>query len=241
MDRVKKLELHKKHCAGRNRTGKITVQGKGGGNYRNYKIIDFKGEIWGVPGIVKNFVYDRNRSAVLVFIMYNNGLRSYKIATEGLQLGQIIYSGLEVEAKLGNSLPLIAIPTGSIVCLIGGTLCRSAGTFRKLIKKDFDAGLGIIKLRSGIFKGVDLTAMATIGKVRNYEDSRKKKKAGSSRWVGKRPTVRGVAKNPVDHPHGGGNGKTSGGRPSVTPNRRCTKGAKTRTKPNSIRHQKFLK
>jgi large subunit ribosomal protein L2 len=235
---LKKLHCHKQRHAGRNNTGKITVQGQGGGNYRTYKIIDFKGLLWDELGMVKNIVYDRNRTALLNLIIYNNGLRSYKIATEGSYIGQIIQNGYSAPIEDGNSLPLISIPTGIPICLINGVLCRRAGTYRKIIKKDYKLGMAIIKLRSGIYKGVDLNAMATIGKISNGEHQNcVLGKAGMSRWLGIRPTVRGVAKNPVDHPHGGGNGKTSGGRPSVTPNRRCTKGAKTRRKRNTIRHQ----
>lgn len=234
---LKQLQSHKQQCAGRNNTGKITVQGKGGGNFRNYKIIDFRHNIWQV-GIVKSFVYDRNRSRLLALIVYNNGIRTYSIATEGLYLGQQIENGLDAPISVGNSLPLIAIPTGISICLIDGLLCRSAGTYATIIKKDFQLGLAIISLRSGIFKAVKLSAMATIGQVSNIDHKNQVLgKAGVSRWKGIRPSVRGVAKNPIDHPHGGGNGKTSGGRPSVTPNRRCTKGAKTRRHPNNIYHQ----
>ncbi len=233
-----KLRCHIKCAAGRNNTGKITVQGQGSGNFRNYKIIDFSRQLWNIPGIVKQFTYDPYRSALLALIVYNNGLISYQIATNGLYIGQQVESGYDVPITVGNSLPLIAIPCGIAISMIDGKLCRSAGTFRTIIKKDFDLGLAIISLRSGIFKGVRLYAMATIGQVSNIEHKNQiLGKAGVSRWKGIRPTVRGVAKNPVDHPHGGGNGKTSGGRPSVTPNRRCTKGAKTRKYSNNIYHQ----
>jgi|JI81BgreenRNA_FD_contig_121_247050_length_900_multi_4_in_0_out_0_1 large subunit ribosomal protein L2 len=234
---IKKLQYHIQNKRGRNNTGKITVQGQGGGNFRNYKIIDFKRQLWNQPGIVKSLIYDRNRSALLALIIYNNGLRSYQIATQGLYIGQKIESGLNRPIYNGNSLPLIAIPTGIPICLINGKLCRRAGSYRTIIKKDFKLGLRIISLRSGIFKRIPLNIMATIGQISNIDHKNQiYGKAGVSRWYNIRPTVRGVAKNPIDHPHGGGNGKTSGGRPSVTPYGRCTKGTKTRKRPHNIYH-----
>lgn len=243
---IRKLQKHFPTYAGRNFSGKIMINGRGGGNFKNYKIIDFRKLIWNVPALIKNFVYDPNRNALLAIVVYNNGIISYQIAVNGLKIGQQIISGPNVPILIGNSLPLYAIPTGIQICLIqtnptslkGAILCRSAGTFAIIMKKDFETGFATIALRSGIFKCVPLNCIATIGQISNIDYKNTfLGKAGVSRWQGKKPKVRGVAKNPVDHPHGGGQGKTSGGRPSVTPFGLCTKGKKTRKKPKNIFHQ----
>lgn len=243
---IKRLQYHIQQSAGRNHSGKITVQGQGGGNFHQYRIVDFHRSLFNIPAIVRDIVYDPSRTANLMLLSYNNGLISYQIAIEGIKIGQIIESGVNVPITIGNSLPLISIPTGVPISLIetvpghGASLCRSAGTFATIVKKDLQNGLVTISLKSGIFKSIPLQGIATIGQVANIDHKNQiLGKAGVSRWYNIRPTVRGVAKNPIDHPHGGGQGKTSGGRISVTPFGRLTKGKKTRAKnkANSISHQ----
>lgn len=231
--------------AGRNNQGCITVRGKGGGHSHVYRIIDFKRLLWDVPAIVQRIEYDPNRSAFLALVAYNNGLLSYQIATHGLLVGQVLLSGPNAPLHLGNALPIANIPIGTQICLIemlpkqGAVLCRSAGSSATIVKKNWSNfyGYALLQLNSGIFKYVSTLCMATIGQVSNLDHKNEiLGKAGVSRWKGRRPIVRGVAKNPVDHPHGGGQGKTSGGRPSVTPYGIPTKGFITRTKPFNFRH-----
>jgi len=220
---VRILQYHKQSAAGRNFSGKITVRGRGAGNFRNLKLVDFRRLIWNVPGIVRGFIYDPKRSAQLALISYNNGLICYQLAMEGMKKGDIIeckmpyLSGAENSLidnninnnnnninnthNVGSTYPLISIPTGIWISVIesqpgkGGILCRSAGAFATIIKKDFKLGLAILLMRSGIYKGVPLNGLATIGQVSNVEHKNQVLgKAGVSRWNGIRPTVRGVAK-----------------------------------------------
>jgi len=203
---------------GRNSDGRMTIRYVGGGHKRKYRVIDFKRDKDNVPGIVKSIEYDPNRSARIALIVYQDGEKRYIIAPNGLQLGQTIISGKEVAPDLGNSLPLGKIPLGSVVHNIelnpgkGGMLARSAGSYAQLTSRD--GKYAIIKLPSGESRMVLVTCRATIGTVSNADHGLiKSGKAGRNRWLGRRPRVRGVAMNPVDHPMGGGEGRASGGHP----------------------------
>eukprot|EP00003_Mantamonas_plastica_P020405 TRINITY_DN3294_c0_g1_i1.p1 TRINITY_DN3294_c0_g1~~TRINITY_DN3294_c0_g1_i1.p1 ORF type:complete len:275 (+),score=-145.02 TRINITY_DN3294_c0_g1_i1:208-1032(+) len=240
---VKKLTYGLPEKAGRNNSGKITVRRRGGRHKRLYRIIDFKRTLFNIPGQVQRIEYDPNRSAFIALILYKNGLLSYILAPNELKVGDIIVSGENVEIKPGNALPLQFIPIGTNIHNIelkpgkGGQLVRAAGTSAKLIKKGED-GYALIKLSSGELRLIHLKCMATIGILSNLDHKNQSiGKAGASRWRNKRPSVRGVAMNPIDHPHGGGEGKTSGGRPSVTPWGKPTKGKRTRF---NKRTQRFI-
>lgn len=218
---------------GRNNNGRITTRHKGGGHRQHYRVIDFKRNKDGVPGVVERLEYDPNRSANIALIKYIDGERRYIIAPKGVSAGTEILSGAEAPIKPGNSLKLLNIPVGSTVHCIelkpgkGAQLARSAGASVQLVARD--GQYATIRLRSGEMRKVLSECRATIGEVGNSEHSlRKLGKAGATRWRGVRPTVRGVAMNPVDHPHGGGEGRTSGGRHPVTPWGVPTKGHKTR-------------
>jgi large subunit ribosomal protein L2 len=237
--KIKKLTIGFKRSNGRNNQGKITVRHRGGGHKRLYRKISFN-RSKNIEGYVSKIIYDPNRSANIAYIKQNlekNELKEYFIlAPEGLKLNQYIKSSLDAELKIGNSLPLSEIPIGSLIHNISlkpkgkGQLIRSAGTSAQLIQK-VNNKYAKIRLRSGELKLILLSCFATLGTVSNINHKKIKiGKAGRSRWLNKRPVVRGVAKNPVDHPHGGGEGKTSGGRPSVTPQGRITKGQPTRKK-----------
>ncbi len=219
--------------AGRNSEGRITVRHRGGGHKKHYRIIDFKRNKEGVPGRVERLEYDPNRSANIALIVDRDGERRYIIAPKGLHAGDTVTSGAEAQIKPGNCLPLRNIPIGTVVHCVelkpgkGAQLARSAGTSVRLISRE--GMYAILRLRSGEMRKVLVDCRATIGVVSNSEHNlRSLGKAGASRWLGRRPTVRGVAMNPVDHPHGGGEGKTSGGRHPVTPWGMPTKGYKTR-------------
>lgn len=219
--------------AGRNSDGRITVRHRGGGHKRHYRIIDFKRNKEGVPGRVERLEYDPNRSAHIALIVDQDGERRYIIAPKDLHAGDTVISGSEAPIKPGNCLTLRNIPIGTVVHCVelkpgkGAQLARSAGTSVRLVSRE--GMYAILRLRSGEMRKVLVDCRATIGVVSNSEHSlRSLGKAGASRWLGRRPTVRGVAMNPVDHPHGGGEGKTSGGRHPVTPWGVPTKGYKTR-------------
>lgn len=219
---------------GRNNLGRLTSYRQGGGHKKKYRVISYIR--YNLPAsIVKRIEYDPNRSAYIALVedVKTHTLR-YIIAPIGLKIGQVISSGNDVDISVGNALPLRHIPVGTIVHNIellkckGGKLCRSAGTFASLLQKNED-GYAMLRLSSGEYRLVNLDCWATIGTVSNEDHkNRQLGKAGRARWLGKRPVVRGVAMNPVDHPHGGGQGKTSGGRPSVTPWGIPTKGYITR-------------
>jgi len=218
---------------GRNNNGRITVRHIGGGHKRMYRIIDFKRNKDGVPAKVESIQYDPNRSANIALLLYADGERRYIIAPQGLEVGAKVESGPQAAIVVGNALELKNIPVGTTVHNVeltpgkGGQLARSAGTSVQLISKD--GGYAVIRLRSGEMRKVQVTSRATIGEVGNSEHNLiSLGKAGASRHRGIRPTVRGVVMNPVDHPHGGGEGKTSGGRHPVTPWGIPTKGYKTR-------------
>lgn len=232
--KIKKLTKGFKRANGRNNQGKITVRHRGGGHKRLYRKINFN-RSQNIEGFVSKILYDPNRSAHIAYIK-NNVEENLILAPKGLEINQYIKSSSKAELKIGNALPLKDIPIGSLIHNISlypkskGKLIRSAGTSAQLIQK-INNKYAKIKLSSGEFKLILLSCYATIGIVSNINHYKKKLgKAGRSRWLNKRPHVRGVAKNPVDHPHGGGEGKTSGGRPSVTPQGKITKGKPTRKK-----------
>jgi large subunit ribosomal protein L2 len=218
---------------GRNATGRITVRFRGGGHKRRYRLIDFKRNKFDVPATVERLEYDPNRSAFIALVRYEDGQLSYILAPQRLAAGDQIVAGQKADIKPGNALPLKNIPVGTIVHNVemkagkGGQMARSAGTYVQLVGKD--QGYAQIRLSSGELRMVRGECMATIGAVSNPDQQNVNLgKAGRSRWLGRRPHVRGVAMNPVDHPHGGGEGRTSGGRHPVTPWGKPTKGKKTR-------------
>ncbi len=226
-----------KRKAGRNNQGKLTVRHHGGGHKRQYRIIDFKRNKDGIPGRVATIEYDPNRTANIALINYVDGEKKYIIAPKGLKVGSLIESGPKADIVVGNALPLENIPTGTVVHNIemkagkGGQLARAAGTEAQLLGKDKE-GYVTIRLCSGEVRMVRKECRATIGQVGNTDHENVKiGKAGRSRWMGIRPTVRGVVMNPNDHPHGGGEGKAPIGRKSpVTPWGKPTLGYKTRKK-----------
>ncbi|MDK3762928.1 50S ribosomal protein L2 [Staphylococcus pseudintermedius] len=220
--------------AGRNNQGKLTVRHHGGGHKRQYRVIDFKRNKDGIPGKVDSIQYDPNRSANIALIVYADGEKRYIIAPKGLELGQIIESGSEADIKVGNALPLKDIPVGSVIHNIelkpgrGGQLARSAGASAQVLGKE--GKYVLVRLRSGEVRMILSTCRATIGQVGNLQHELVNiGKAGKSRWLGKRPTVRGSVMNPNDHPHGGGEGRAPIGRPSpMSPWGKPTLGKKTR-------------
>ncbi|OEJ65385.1 50S ribosomal protein L2 [Magnetovibrio blakemorei] len=218
---------------GRNNTGRITARRIGGGHKRRYRIIDFKRNKFDVVGTVERLEYDPNRTAFIALIAYEDGERAYIIAPQRLTEGDQVVAGKSVDIKPGNALPLSSIPVGTIIHNVemkpgkGAQIARSAGTYVQLVGKD--QGYAQLRLASGELRLIRGECMATIGAVSNADQQNIKiGKAGRSRWLGKRPSVRGVAMNPVDHPHGGGEGRTSGGRHPVTPWGKPTKGKRTR-------------
>jgi large subunit ribosomal protein L2 len=232
-DPVKQLTVGLRKTGGRNNLGRITSRHIGGGHKKLYRLIDFKRNKFDVAGTVERIEYDPNRTAFIALIRYEDGQLSYILAPAKLKEGDQVMSGQNVEIKIGNALPLKNIPTGSVIHNIemkpgkGGQIARSAGASANLVGKD--SGYAQIKLSSGEIRLILLECFATIGELSNAD---KKNinigKAGRNRWLGNRPHVRGVAMNPIDHPHGGGEGKTSGGRHPVTPWGKPTKGKKTR-------------
>ncbi len=219
---------------GRNNKGRITTRHVGGGHKRRYRVIDFKRNKDGVPAVVERLEYDPNRTANIALIKYADGERRYILAPKGVAAGTPLMSGREAPIKAGNCLPLANIPVGSTVHAIelkpgrGAQVARSAGAAVQLVARE--GMYATLRLRSGEMRRVQSDCRATIGEVGNGEHAlRKLGKAGATRWRGVRPTVRGVAMNPVDHPHGGGEGRTSGGRHPVSPWGTPTKGYKTRS------------
>ena len=231
---VKQLTEGKSHSGGRNNHGRITVRFRGGGHKQSYRVVDFKRRKFNVPATVERLEYDPNRTAFLALLKYEDGELSYIIAPQRLKVGDTVVAGEKVDIKPGNAMPLGAIPVGTIVYNIemkpgaGGKIARSAGTYAQLVGKD--AGYAQIKLMSGEVRLVRGECIAAIGAVSNPDNQNQNLgKAGRSRWLGRKPHQRGVVMNPVDHPHGGGEGRTSGGRHPVTPWGKPTKGYKTRT------------
>ncbi len=218
---------------GRNNMGRITTRHRGGGHKQHYRIVDFKRDKEGIPARVERIEYDPNRTAHIALLCYADGERRYIIAPKGLAAGDQVMAGKDAPIKVGNTLPLRNIPVGATVHCIEmrpgkkAQLARSAGAAAQLVARE--QGYATLRLRSGEMRKVPADCRATIGEVGNSEHSlRKIGKAGAKRWLGIRPTVRGVVMNPVDHPHGGGEGRTSGGRHPVTPWGVPTKGYKTR-------------
>ncbi len=225
---------------GRNNNGRITARRRGGGHTRRYRIIDFKRLKHDVEATVLRLEYDPNRTAFIALIKYADGELSYILAPQRVREGDKIISGDTVDIKPGNAMPMQNIPVGTIIHNVemkvgkGGQIARSAGTYAQIIGKD--QGYAQLRLNSGELRMVRAECMATVGAVSNPDQQNiKLGKAGRKRWLGKRPSVRGVAMNPIDHPHGGGEGRTSGGRHPVTPWGKPTKGKKTRSNKKTDR------
>ena len=230
----KRLTCSLKKTGARNNQGRITVRFRGGGHKRRYRIIDFKRDKWGVPAKVASIEYDPNRSARIALLHYADGEKRYILAPLGLQVGDVVMAGPEAEIRPGNALPLRSIPLGTFIHNLelypgrGGQLVRSAGTYAQLMAKE--GRYAHVRLPSGEIRLFLLDCMATVGQVGNVDhENITLGKAGRSRWLGRRPHVRGTAMNPVDHPHGGGEGRTKGRHP-VSPWGWPTKGYKTRKK-----------
>ncbi len=229
----KSLLAPMKKKGGRNNTGRITVRHRGGGHKRRFRIIDFKRDKTDVPATVVSIEYDPNRTARISLLHYADGGKRYILTPEGLKVGDRVVSGENVEIKTGNALPMKNIPLGTVLHCVemrkgkGAQLGRSAGAGIQLMAKDDQYAQ--LRMRSGEIRKIRVECTATIGSVGNAQHMNVKiGKAGRSRWLGVRPTVRGVVMNPVDHPHGGGEGRTSGGRHPVSPWGKPTKGMKTR-------------
>ena len=240
-DPVKGLTEGKHSSGGRNNHGRTTVRFRGGGHKRAYRLVDFKRRAkFGVPATVERLEYDPNRTAWIALLKYQDGELAYIIAPQRLKAGDTVIAAERADIKPGNCMPMSAIPVGTIIHNVemkpgaGGKIARAAGTFVQLVGKD--AGYAQIKLMSGELRTVRAECIATIGAVSNPDNSNQMiGKAGRSRWLGRRPHNRGVVMNPVDHPHGGGEGRTSGGRHPVTPWGKPTKGAKTRNNKRTDR------
>jgi large subunit ribosomal protein L2 len=237
----KRLLRPVKKRGGRNNAGRVTAWHRGGGHRRAYRVIDFKRDKFGIPSIVESIEYDPNRSARIALLRYADGERRYILAPLGVNVGDSLVSGKDAEIKDGNTLPVGNIPVGTVIHNVemwpgqGGKLARSAGSYAQLVAKE--EKFSQIKLSSGEVRLIPSNCMATIGQVGNIEwENISIGKAGRSRWRGRRPIVRGVAMNPVDHPLGGGEGKASGGRPAVSPWGR-PEGIKTR---KNKRTDKFI-
>ncbi|MCH7806802.1 MAG: 50S ribosomal protein L2 [Proteobacteria bacterium] len=246
---VKALTEGLTKTGGRNNLGRITARRRGGGHKRAYRLVDFKRRKWDIPAIIERIEYDPNRTAFIALIKYQDGELAYILAPQRVKVGDQVVAGEKVDVVPGNAMPLESMPIGTIVHNVelkpgkGGQIARAAGAYVHLVGRD--AGYAILRLMSGEQRIVRGECMATIGAVSNPDNQNiTLAKAGRNRWRGKRPSVRGVAMNPVDHPHGGGEGRTSGGRHPVTPWGKSTKGKKTRSNKASdkyiirSRHQK---
>jgi large subunit ribosomal protein L2 len=230
---VKTLTEGLRSKGGRNNYGRITVRWRGGGHKRTYRIIDFRRRKFDMTATVERLEYDPNRTAFIALIRYEDGEQAYILAPQRLQPGDKVVSGERTDIKPGNAMQLKNVPVGTIVHNVelkpgrGGQMARAAGTYVQLVGRD--AGLALLRMASGEVRMVRTECMATIGAVSNPDQQNISiGKAGRNRWLGRKPSVRGVAMNPVDHPHGGGEGRTSGGRHPVTPWGKSTKGKKTR-------------
>jgi len=239
---VKTLTEGLSGSGGRNNTGRITARRMGGGHKRRYRVVDFKRRRFGVPATVERLEYDPNRTAFIALVRYQDGELAYIIAPQRLKAGDTVVAGDRVDVKPGNAMPLRSMPIGTIVHNVelkpgkGGQIARAAGTYCQIVGRD--QGYAQLKLASGELRIVRADCMATVGAVSNPDNSNQViGKAGRNRWLGRRPSVRGVAMNPIDHPHGGGEGRSSGGRHPVTPWGKPTKGKKTRS---SKRTDKFI-
>jgi large subunit ribosomal protein L2 len=238
----KSLLESKKGTGGRNSTGRVTSRFIGGGHKQAYRVVDFKRDKTGVPAVVAAIEYDPNRSARLALLHYKDGEKRYIIQPDGLKVGMTVSSGPAADILVGNALPLKNMPAGTVVHNIelrpgkGAQMARSAGAQAQLVNKEGE--IALLKLPSGEIRRVPLDCMATVGQVGNVDhENVSLGKAGRKRWMGKMPHNRGVSMNPVDHPHGGGEGKTSGGRHPVTPWGQPTRGFKTR---NNKRTNKWI-
>ncbi len=230
---VKTLTKGKPQTGGRNTHGRITSRFRGGGHKQSYRIVDFKRRKFDVPATVERLEYDPNRTSFIALIKYQDGELAYIIAPQRLRAGDAVVAGQRVDIKPGNAMPMATIPVGTIIHNVemkpgaGGKIARAAGNYAQLVGKD--AGYAQIKLMSGELRMVRAECMATVGAVSNPDNMNQSLgKAGRKRWMGRRPHNRGVAMNPVDHPLGGGEGRSSGGRHPVTPWGKPTKGYKTR-------------
>jgi large subunit ribosomal protein L2 len=230
---VKTLTEGQHSHGGRNNHGRITTRFRGGGHKQTYRIVDFKRRKFDVPAVVERIEYDPNRTAFIALVKYADNELAYILAPQRLKVGDSVVAGAKVDIKPGNAMPLGAIPVGTIIHNLemkpgaGGKIARSAGTYAQLVGKD--VGYAQVKLQSGEVRILRAECMATVGAVSNPDNSNQSiGKAGRTRWLGFRPHNRGVVMNPVDHPHGGGEGRTSGGRHPVTPWGKPTKGYKTR-------------
>jgi large subunit ribosomal protein L2 len=239
-DPVKKLTEGLNSKGGRNNAGRITARRRGGGHKKRYRVVDFKRVRDDIPATVERIEYDPNRTAFLALVKYEDGVLSYILAPQRLAEGDTVISGARVDVKPGNSMPLSSIPIGTIVHNVemkagkGGQIARAGGAYVQLVGRD--RGYALLKMTSGEVRMVRAECRATIGAVSNPDNSNQKfGKAGRKRWMGKRPSVRGVAMNPIDHPHGGGEGRTSGGRHPVTPWGKPTKGKRTRSNKKTSR------
>ena len=237
---IKKLTKGLSKSGGRNNTGRITSWQKGGGHKKKYRVIDFKRKKFDIEATVERIEYDPNRSAFIALIKYDDGDISYILAPQKLLIGNKVVSSTKADIKPGNAMPLNAVPVGTIIHNVelkpgkGGQLARSAGSYVQVIGKDLS--YSILRLTSGEVRLVLSTCMCSIGAVSNQDNQNQNfGKAGRKRWMGKRPSVRGVAMNPIDHPHGGGEGRTSGGRHPVTPWGKPTKGKRTRNNKKTDR------
>jgi large subunit ribosomal protein L2 len=232
----------KAKSGGRNNNGRITTHHIGGGHKQHYRVIDFRRNKDGIPAVVERLEYDPNRSSNIALLRYSDGERRYIIAAKGMRPGDAVQSGVDAPIKIGNSLPLSNIPVGSVVHCVemqfgkGAQIARAAGAAVQLVARE--GSYATLRLRSGEVRKIRVECRATLGEVSNSEHNLASLgKAGAARWRGVRPTVRGVAMNPVDHPHGGGEGRTSGGRHPVSPWGTPTKGYKTR---KNKRTDKFI-
>ena len=223
-----------KRKGGRNNMGRITTRHQGGGHKKSYRIVDFKRRKWDIPATVENLQYDPNRTAFIALLKYKDGEKAYILAPQRLAAGDTVIAGASVDVKPGNAMSLRAMPVGTIIHAIemkpgkGAQIARSAGTYAQLVGRD--GGYAQVRLKSGELRMIHQECIATVGAVSNPDHMNiNLGKAGRKRWLGVRPTVRGVAMNPVDHPHGGGEGRTSGGRHPVTPWGKPTKGRRTRS------------
>ncbi|MFZ5926290.1 MAG: 50S ribosomal protein L2 [Acidobacteriota bacterium] len=238
----KSLVEGKSSSGGRNNKGQITIRFRGGGHKRLYRVVDFRRDKRGVPARVAAIEYDPNRSARIALLHYADGEKRYILAPVGLEVGQTVVSGPEADIRPGNALPLDNIPAGTTIHNIelrpgkGGQMVRSAGAGAQLVSRE--GGVALVKLPSGEVRRVPSNCYATIGQVGNLDhENESLGKAGRKRWLGRRPHNRGVSMNPIDHPHGGGEGRTSGGRHPVTPWGQPTRGYKTR---NNKRTDRFI-
>jgi large subunit ribosomal protein L2 len=238
---VKALTEGLSKSGGRNNLGRQTARRRGGGHKRAYRIVDFRRQKFDVPAKVERLEYDPNRSAFIALIRYQDDELAYILAPQRLTIGDTVVSGRQVDVKPGNAMPLRSIPVGTIVHNVelkmgrGGQLARAAGAYVQLVGRD--QGYAILRMNSGEQRLVHGACMATVGAVSNPDHGNVSLgKAGRSRWLGRRPSVRGVAMNPIDHPHGGGEGRSSGGRHPVTPWGKPTKGKRTRSNKGTSKY-----